>query len=161
MPAPFRAQVVSVGAAIPERVLSNADLEAMVDTTDDWIVSRTGIRERHIADPGTPLSSIALPACQQAIERAGISAQDIDGIIVATISGDHIMPTTANRLQALLGIPHAWGFDLANACNGFVAALTTGAALIEAGRYRRLLIVGGDIMSSLVDYTDRNTCIFW
>jgi len=157
----IRAQVVAVGSCLPERRLTNQDLERMVDTTDAWIQSRTGIRERRIVEPGTPLSALAEPAARQCLERAGVAASDLDGIIVATISGDHIMPTTANLLQHRLGATKAWGYDLANACNGFVAALSTATAFIEAGRARRILVIGGDIMSSLVDYQDRNTCILF
>lgn len=157
----IRARVVAVGSCLPERRLTNADLERLVDTTDAWIVSRTGISERRIADPGTPLSALAEPAARQCLERAGVAATDLDGIIVATISGDYIMPATANLLQHRLGAARAWGYDLVNACNGFVAALATAAAFIEAGRAKRILVVGGDIMSSLVDYQDRNTCILF
>jgi 3-oxoacyl-[acyl-carrier-protein] synthase III len=157
----IRARVVAVGASVPERRLTNAELEKMVDTNDAWIVSRTGIRERRIVEPGTPLSALAEPAARQCLERAGVSPADLDGIIVATISGDHIMPTTANLLQHRLGATKAWGYDLANACNGFVAALSTAAAFIEAGRAKRILVIGGDIMSSLIDYSDRNTCILF
>lgn len=157
----IRARVVAVGSCLPERRLTNAELERLVDTSDAWIVSRTGISERRIADPGTPLSALAEPAARQCLERAGVAAADLDGIIVATISGDFIMPATANILQDRLGAKRAWGYDLANACNGFVAALATAAAFIESGRARRILVVGGDIMSSLVDYQDRNTCILF
>ena len=158
---PFRARCVAVGAAVPDRRLTNADLVRTIDTTDEWIVSRTGIRERRIVEPGTPLSALAEPAARQCLERAGVAAADLDGIIVATISGDHVMPTTANVLQHKLGATRAWGYDLGNACNGFVAALSTAAAFIESGRAKRILVVGGDIMSSLVDYADRNTCILF
>jgi 3-oxoacyl-[acyl-carrier-protein] synthase-3 len=161
MPSPFRAQCVAVGCALPERRLSNADLERMVDTNDEWIVTRTGIRERRIAEPGSGLSALALPAAVQCLERAGVAAEALDGIIVATISGDHVMPTTANLLQHRLGATRAWGFDLLNACNGFVAALSTATAFIESGRAKRVLVVGGDIMSTLIDYRDRNTCILF
>jgi len=161
MPLLFRAQCVAVGSALPERRLTNADLERMVDTKDEWIVSRTGIRERRIAEPGTGLSKLALPAAQQCLQRAGVDAKDLDGIIVATISGDHVMPTTANILQHQLGASKAFGFDLLNACNGFVAALSTAAAFIESGHSKRILVVGGDIMSTLIDYKDRNTCILF
>ena len=157
----FRAQAVAVGAHLPERVLSNKDLEQMVETNDEWIVSRTGIRERRIVEPGTPLSALAIPAAQQCLERAGISGSDVDGIIVATITGDHVMPTTANLVQHAIGATGAWAYDLANACNGFVAAVGQASAMIECGRSKRILIIGGDIMSSVVDYTDRNTCILF
>jgi len=161
MPASFRARCVAVGAAVPERRLTNAELVRSVDTTDEWIVARTGIRERRIVAPGTPLSALAEPAARQCLERAGVAAADLDGIIVATISGDHVMPCTANVLQHKLGAARAWGYDLANACNGFVAALSTATAFIESGRATRILVVGGDVMSSLVDYSDRNTCILF
>ena len=157
----FRAQCVAVGSALPERRLTNADLERLVDTTSDWIVSRTGIRERRIAEPGTGLSVLAEPAARQCLAKAGVDAASLDGIIVATISGDHVMPTTANILQHKLGATKAWGYDLLNACNGFVAALSTAAVFIEAGRAKRILVVGGDVMSTLIDYADRNTCILF
>jgi 3-oxoacyl-[acyl-carrier-protein] synthase-3 len=161
MPAAFRAQCVAVGSALPERRLTNADLERMVETDDEWIVSRTGIRERRIAEPGTGLSALALPAARECLQRAGVAPETIDGIIVATISGDHVMPTTANILQHQLGATRAFAYDLLNACNGFVAAMSTAAAFIESGHARRMLVVGGDIMSTLIDYRDRNTCILF
>ncbi len=164
MPQPrghYRAQCVSVGTALPERRMTNAELVRMVDTTDEWIVSRTGIRERRLAEPGQGLSYFAVPAAQQCLERAGVLASDVDGIIVATITGDHVMPSTANLVQHRLGAHKAWGYDLLNACNGFVVALSTAAAFIEAGRARRILVIGGDIMSSRVDFHDRNTCILF
>jgi len=157
----FRAQCVAVGGAVPERRLTNADLVQLVETSEEWIVSRTGIRERRIAATGQPLSELATQAAKTCLEKAGVLAQDIDGIIVATITGDYVMPATANLVQHQLGATHAWGYDLLNACNGFVAALTTAAALIESGRSRRILVIGGDIMSSRVDYKDRNTCILF
>jgi 3-oxoacyl-[acyl-carrier-protein] synthase-3 len=152
---------VAVGTALPERRLTNADLERLVDTNDEWIVSRTGIRERRQVEPGQTLSSLALPAARQCLERAGVTADELDGIIVATITGDYIMPATANLLQHLLGATRAWGYDLLNACNGFLAALSTAAAMVEAGRARRILVIGGDVMSLRTDYRDRNTCILF
>ncbi|MEK7415384.1 MAG: beta-ketoacyl-ACP synthase 3, partial [Planctomycetota bacterium] len=156
-----RAQVVAVGTALPERRLTNSDLERLVETSDEWIISRTGIRERRICDPGQSLLSLAEPAARQCLERAGVPASDLDGIIVATMTGDWIMPATANVLQHRLGASRAWGYDLVNACNGFVAALSTATAFIESRRARRILVVGGDVMSSVVDYKDRNTCVLF
>ena len=156
-----RARCVAVGAALPERRLTNAELERMVDTTDEWIVSRTGIRERRIVEPGQGLSSLAEPAARQCLAKAGVAAADVDGIIVATITGDYVMPTTANLIQHRLGATRAWAFDLANACSGFITALATATAFIESGRARRVLVVGGDVMSSVVDYADRNTCVLF
>ncbi|MDA3962701.1 MAG: ketoacyl-ACP synthase III [Planctomycetota bacterium] len=156
-----RAQVVAVGTALPERRLTNADLEKMVDTNDEWIVSRTGIRERRVVEPGTPLSALAAPAAEECLRKAGVSAADIDGIICATITGDHVMPATANLVQDRIGATKAWAYDIANACNGFVAALATASAFVSSGGADRILVIGGDVMSSVVDYTDRNTCILF
>jgi 3-oxoacyl-[acyl-carrier-protein] synthase-3 len=160
-PGSRRARCVAVGTCLPERRLTNADLERMVETSDDWIVSRTGIRERRIVDPGTPLSDLAIPAAQDCLSRAGVAAGDLDGIIVASITGDHVMPATANLVQHALGARRAWAFDLLNACNGFIAALSTATAYIESGRAGRILVVAGDVMSRLVDYRDRNTCVLF
>ena len=156
-----RARVLAVGTALPDRRLTNADLERMVDTNDEWIRSRTGIRERRIADPGTPLSALAERAARSALGKAGVDASELDGIICATITGDHVMPTTANLVQHKLGAQGAWGYDLSNACNGFVAALSTATAFIESGAARTILVIGGDVMSSVIDYKDRNTCILF
>jgi 3-oxoacyl-[acyl-carrier-protein] synthase-3 len=156
-----RAQVVAVGTALPERVLTNAELAARIDTTDAWIVSRTGIRERRICEPGQGLMTLAEPAARRCLERAGVSADSLDGIIVATITADMVMPATANLLQHKLGANRAWAFDLINACNGFVAALANATTWIESGRARRILVVGGDVMSTLVDWKDRNTCVLF
>lgn len=156
-----RARLLSVGSALPDRVLTNAELEGMVDTTDEWIRSRTGIRERRIVEPGTPVSALIEPACRQCLERADCPPETIDGVIVATMTGDHSMPATANLIQHRLGCSRAWGMDLVNACNGFVAALATATTWIEAGRAQRLLVVGADVMSSIIDYRDRNTCVLF
>lgn len=156
-----RAQVVAVGTAVPDRRLTNADLERMVETNDEWIVSRTGIRERRVAEPGTPLSALAVPAAASCLAKAGVSADAIDGIICATITGDHVMPATANIVQDRIGATRAWAYDLVNACNGFVAALATAQAFVVSGGAERILVIGGDVMSSVIDYTDRNTCILF
>lgn len=156
-----RAQVVAVGSALPERRLSNAELAARLDTSDEWIVSRTGIRERRVCEPGQGLITLAEPAARRCLEKAGVAADTLDGIIVATITGDMVMPATANLLQHRLGAARAWAFDLLNACNGFVAALANAATWIESGRAKRILVVGGDVMSSLIDWKDRNTCVLF
>jgi 3-oxoacyl-[acyl-carrier-protein] synthase-3 len=155
------AQCVAVGTFLPERRLTNAELAARVDTTDEWIVSRTGIRERRLVEPGTPCSVIATAAGRDCLTRAGVSAETLDGIIVATITGDQRMPATANIVQHALGATTAWGYDLLNACNGFLAALTTAASMIEAGRAKRILVIGADVMSSIINHHDRNTCILF
>ncbi len=156
-----RARVVAVAGHLPERVLTNAMLEDMVDTCDEWITSRTGIRERHIAAPGTSVSDLLLPAAQRCLERAEIEADQLDGIIVGTITPDHVIPATGNVLQHKLKASRAWAFDLINACNGFIAALSCAASWIESGRAQRILVCGADVMSSLVDYQDRETCILF
>jgi len=152
-----RAAITSIGRFVPERVLSNHDLESMVDTTDDWIMERTGIRERRIADPGTGTSELAAAAAQEALDRRGIGPDDVDLIIVGTITPDMMFPSTACLVQDKLGATHAWGFDLSAACCGFLYALSVGAQFIETGAHDRVLIIGADVMSSIINYKDRAT----
>ena len=156
-----RARITSLATYVPPRVLTNADLEKMVETTDDWIMQRTGIRERHIVDPGVGTSDLAFEASRKAIERAGLTPQDIDFIVVGTTTPDMAFPSTACLLQAKLGATHAWGFDLSAACSGFTYALTTAAQMVAAGGSKRALVIGGDVMSSIIDYTDRATCVLF
>ena len=156
-----RAQVVAIGTALPERRLTNAELASRLDTTDAWIVSRTGIRERRISEPGQSLITLAVPAALDCLKQAGVAADSIDGIIVATITPDMVMPATANLLQHRIGATRAWAFDVANACNGFIAALANATTWIESGRAKRVLVLGGDVMSTLVDWNDRNTCVLF
>jgi 3-oxoacyl-[acyl-carrier-protein] synthase-3 len=156
------AAITAIGGYLPEDKLTNADLEKMVDTTDEWIRTRTGVSERRILkgkDLGT--SDLAAPAVLSACHKRGITPSDIDCIIVATVTPDMFFPSTANLVCDKIGAKNAWGFDLSAACSGFVYALTTGASLIESGRYRRVVVVGADKMSSIVDYTDRTTCILF
>jgi 3-oxoacyl-[acyl-carrier-protein] synthase III len=141
--------------------VTNAELAPRIDSTDEWIVSRTGIRERRVCEPGQSLMTLAEPAARRCLEKAGVDADTLDGIIVATITGDMVMPATANLLQHRIGASRAWAFDLLNACNGFVAALANATTWIESGRAKRILVVGGDVMSSLIDWTDRNTCVLF
>ena len=155
------ATLSGLAAYVPPRVLTNADLERMVDTNDEWIFQRTGIRERHLADPGVGTSDLAAEAARKAIARAGVSPADIDFIVVGTTTPDMVFPSTACLLQHKLGIKRAWGFDLSAACSGFTDALTTAAQLVSSGGSRCALVVGADIMSSIVDYTDRTTCILF
>ncbi len=156
-----RACVAAVAAALPERRVTNAELARQVDTSDEWITSRTGIHERRLVEPGTGLSALAIPAARRCLDKAGVAPADLDGIIVATISGDQVMPAVANLVQHALGADKAWGFDLLNACNGFVTGLSTATSFIEAGRAERILVIGGDVMSSIVDWKDRNTCVLF
>ncbi|MFZ9661429.1 MAG: beta-ketoacyl-ACP synthase III [Chitinophagaceae bacterium] len=156
------AAITAIGAYVPPDILTNADLEKMVDTNDEWIRSRTGIEERHILKgEGLGTSDMVVPAVKILCEKRGISPEDIDCLIVATVTPDMMFPSTANLACHKLGAKNAWGFDMLAACSGFLYALTTGAALIESGRYRRVVVAGADKMSSILDYTDRTTCILF
>ncbi len=156
-----RARIASLATYVPPRLLTNADLEKMVDTTDEWILQRTGIRERHVVDPGVATSDLAAEAAIEAIRRAGLQPADIELIIVGTTTPDTIFPCTACVLQHRIGAAGAWGFDLLAACSGFVYALTTASRLIVSGAQKNALVVGADVMSSIIDYTDRATCVLF
>ncbi|MCB1125496.1 MAG: beta-ketoacyl-ACP synthase 3, partial [Verrucomicrobiae bacterium] len=153
--------IVGVGSYLPERILTNADLEKMVETSDDWITSRTGIKERRIAAEGETTSDLAAAAARRALENAGVTAAEIDLIIVATVTPDMVFPATACLVQAEIGATRAWGFDLSAACSGFLFALSTGATFITSGKHKKVLVIGADKMSSIVDYTDRTTCVLF
>lgn len=155
-----RATITAVGHYAPDKVLSNADLEKMVDTNDEWIRTRTGIRERRIMEHGAA-SDMAVKAIEQLLQRRKISASEIDVIVVATVTPDMFFPATACLVQQKIGATKAWGFDLSAACSGFLFALTTAAKLVESGSHSKVLVVGTDKMSSITDYTDRNTCILF
>jgi 3-oxoacyl-[acyl-carrier-protein] synthase-3 len=154
-----RARILGVGAYAPERILTNGDLEKLVDTSDEWIVQRTGIRERRIVAEGEATSDLAVRAARQALERAGVQAQEIDLIVVGTTTGDMLFPTTANILQHQLGCRNAGSMDLYAACTGSIYSLSVGAQYIESGKYRTVLCVGAECLSRITDYTDRGTCI--
>ena len=156
-----RACITALGVHVPERVLSNADLEKMVNTSDEWIRTRTGIQRRHVVEPGTPTSDLAVPAAREALRRRGIGPEELDLIIVATVTPDMVFPATACLVQDKLGASRAWGFDVSAACSGFPYALTVGAQFIQTGAHRRVLVVGADIMTSIVDYEDRATCVLF
>jgi len=156
------AAITAIGAYVPEDKLTNADLEKMVDTNDEWIMSRTGVKERRILKgEGKGTSDMVVPAVKLLCEKRGIQPSEIDCLIVATVTPDMLFPSTANIVCDKLGIKNAWSFDLLAACSGFLYALTTGAALIESGRYKRVVVAGADKMSSIVDYSDRTTCIIF
>ncbi len=156
-----RARISSLATYVPPRTLTNADLERLVDTSDEWILQRTGIRERHIVDAGVATSDLAAEAAREAIARAGLTPEDIDFIVVGTTTPDMMFPSTACLVQTKIGAPHAWGFDLGAACSGFTYALTTAAELVAAGGSRHALVIGADVMSSIIDYTDRTTCVLF
>jgi 3-oxoacyl-[acyl-carrier-protein] synthase-3 len=156
-----RATIKSLATYVPPRVLTNADLERMVETTDEWILQRTGIRERHIVDPGVATSDLAKEAAIEAIQRAGLTPADIDLIIVGTVTPDMLFPSTACLVQDKIGASRAWGFDLSAACSAFTYALTVGSQMIAASAANHVLVIGADVMSSIIDYTDRATCVLF
>ena len=156
-----RARIASLATYVPPKVLTNADLEKMVETSDEWIVQRTGIRERHIAEPGVGTSELATKAALLAIERAGLTPDQIDFIVVGTTTPDMMFPSTACLVQHAIGATNAWGFDLGAACSGFTYALTTAANMVATGASKHALVIGADVMSSIIDYTDRATCVIF
>lgn len=157
----IQAAITAVGGYVPKNVLTNFDLEKIVDTTDEWIRARTGIHERHIQDNGKGSSDMAAEAVKIMLEKRGISPLDIDVIILGTVTGDYIFPATANVLADKIGAKNAWGFDVSAACSGFLFSLETGSRFIQSGAYKKVVVVGVDKMSAIVDYTDRNTCIIF
>jgi len=155
------AKITGVAGYVPPRLLTNADLERMVDTSDEWIQQRVGIRERHIVDKGMATSHLATAAAQQVLEKTRTRHEEIDLIIVATVTPDMFFPATACLVQTAIGATRAWGFDLSGACSGFVYALTIGAQFVGAGTHKKALVIGSDVMSSIIDYQDRNTCVLF
>ncbi len=155
------ATITAVSHYVPEGRLTNGDLEKMVDTDDQWIMDRTGIRERRIVEKGTPTSSLAAEAARRVLAARGVGADEIDLIIVATVTPDMMFPSTACVLQEKIGASNAWGFDLSGACSGFLYALATGAQFIHSGRHSKVLVVGADVMSSIIDFEDRATCVLF
>ena len=157
-----RAAITAVGGYVPETKLTNFDLEKMVDTNDEWIRTRTGIEERRILkEPGKASSDMAVPAIQEILRKKNMDATEIDCIICATVTPDMVFPATANIVADKLGATNAWGYDMSAACSGFLYALTTGAMYIESGRFKKVIVVGVDKMSAIIDYTDRATCIIF
>lgn len=155
------AKITGVAAYAPPRVLTNTDFEKMVDTTDEWIRSRTGIRERHVVDPGVAASHLATEAAQTLLRQTGTDPDEIEMIVVATVTPDMMFPATACLVQDRIGARHAWGFDLSGACSGFVYALTVGAQFVGAGTHRKVLVIGSDVMSCIIDFADRATCVLF
>jgi len=158
---PIRAKITALGTYVPPRVLSNADLEKMVDTTNEWIMERVGIRERHIVDKGVAASDLAVAAVKNLLESHSFDLQEVELIIVGTVTPDMMYPSTACLVQHKLGIRNTWGFDVSAGCSGFVYALNTGVSFIETGRYKKVLVIGSDVNSSMTDYTDRAVCIIF
>ena len=155
------AKITALGTYTPPRLLTNQDLEKMVETSDQWIVERTGIRTRHIVDKGVATSDLAVEAVKQLLSRRGIAATDIEVIIFATVTPDMLFPSAACLVQDKIGAKGAWGFDLSAACSGFPYALQTGAQFIRSGAHKKVLVIGADVMSSIINYQDRATCVIF
>ncbi len=161
MSKPARVKISALGTYVPPRILSNADLEKMVETSNDWILERTGIRERHLVDKGVATSDLAIEAAKNALAQRGLLPTDVEAILVATVTPDMLFPSTACLVQHKLGAKGAWGFDLSAACSAFLYALQTGAQYVSTGMHKRVLVIGSDVMSSIIDYTDRATCVIF
>jgi 3-oxoacyl-[acyl-carrier-protein] synthase-3 len=159
--APPRAAITAVATYVPERILTNAELATRLDTSDEWIVTRTGIRERRVGAPGETTSMMGAEAVRQLLGQRGLAAEDVDAILVATVTPDMLFPATACLIQDRLGLKRAWGFDLSAACSGFLYALTSGAQLVASGAHDRVVVVGADLMSSIIDPLDRTTAVLF
>lgn len=158
----IKAAITGVNGYVPEGVLTNADLEKMVETNDEWITTRTGIKQRHILkEEGKATSDMGVEAVKGLLEKTGTDASEIDMLICATVTGDMVFPDTANTIMSKIGAENGFGYDINAACSGFLFALTTGAKFVETGMYKKVVIVGADMMSSIVDYTDRTTCVIF
>ena len=161
MTRPIRAKISALGTYLPPRVLTNADLEKMVDTTNEWIMERVGIRERHIVDKGVAASDLAVEAVKKLVASHPFDLQEVDLIVVGTVTPDMMYPSTACLVQHKLGIENTWGFDVSAGCSGFLYALNTGVKFVESGQYKKVLVIGSDVNSSMTDYTDRAVCIIF
>jgi 3-oxoacyl-[acyl-carrier-protein] synthase III len=157
----FKAKITALGCYAPPGVLTNQDLEKMVNTNNQWILERTGIAERHIAPPEMATSDLAVEAAKIALAQRGIEGRDLDAVIVCTVTPDMLFPATACLVQDRIGAKGAWGFDLVAACSGFVYGITTAAHLVSAGSHKKVLVIGADTMSRIIDYTDRSTCVLF
>jgi 3-oxoacyl-[acyl-carrier-protein] synthase-3 len=154
-------KISALGTYVPPRILSNYDLEKMVETNHEWIMERTGIRERHLVDKGVATSHLAVEAARKALAQRGIEASELDAIIVATVTPDMMFPATACLVQDRLGAKKCWGFDLIAACSSFVYGLQVGTQFIRSGAHKKVMVIGSDVMSSIIDYTDRATCVIF
>lgn len=157
----MKAAITATARYLPERILTNADLEKMVETSDEWIRSRTGIETRHIVADGQATSDMGVEVVNRILEKSGTKREEIDLLIMGTMTPDMCAPSTAALIQAKAGLKNAWGFDLSAACSAFIFGLETGAGFIESGKYKKIIVIGGDTMSSILDFTDRNTCVLF
>jgi len=156
-----RVKISALGTYVPPRLLTNADLEKMVDTTNEWIMERVGIRERHLVDKGVGASDLAVAAVRNLLESHPFDLQEVDLIVVGTVTPDMMYPSTACLVQHKLGIANTWGFDVSAGCSGFLYALNTGVKFVESGQYKKVLVIGSDVNSSMTDFTDRAVCIIF
>ena len=157
-----KAAITAVGGYLPKNIVTNFDLEKIIDTTDEWITTRTGIKQRHIEnDPNKATSDMCVEAVKELCKKRGISPEEIDMLICGTVTPDMVFPSTSNVICAKVGAKNAWGFDLSAACSGFIYGLATGAQFIETGKYKKVVVVGADMMSRIIDYTDRTTCVIF
>ena len=161
MTKPIRAKISALGTYVPPRLLTNADLEKMVDTTNEWIMERVGIRERHLVDKGVAASDLAVEAVKDLLAAQPFDLQQVDLIVVGTVTPDMMYPSTACLVQHKLGIANTWGFDVSAGCSGFLYALNTGVSFVESGQYKKVLVIGSDVNSSMTDFTDRAVCIIF
>jgi len=158
----IRAAITAVAGFLPDNIVTNFDLEKIIDTSDEWITTRTGIKERHIEnDPKKATSDMAVEAVKLLCKKSGISPEDIDLLICATVTPDMVFPATSNIICAKIGAKKAWGYDLGAACSGFLFAVSTASQFVETGRYKKVVVVGADMMSRIIDYTDRTTCVIF
>ena len=156
-----RAKISALGTYVPPRLLTNADLEKMVETSNEWIIERTGIRQRHIVDKGMATSDLAIEAANEALKQRGMPASEVEAIFLGTVTPDMIFPATACIIQDKIGAKGAWGYDISAACSGFVYALQTAVKFVESGAHKRVLAIGADVMTSIINYQDRATCIIF
>lgn len=157
----LRAKITALGTYVPPKVMTNKDFEKIVETSDEWITTRTGIRERHVVEKGVATSDLAVEAAKNALAERGIGVGEIDALVVATVTPDMLFPSTACLVQHKLGAKGVWGFDLSAACSAFIYALQAGAQFVQTGAHKKVLVIGADVMSSILDYTDRATCILF
>jgi 3-oxoacyl-[acyl-carrier-protein] synthase-3 len=158
---PYRPKITALGTYVPPRQVTNADLEKLVDTTDQWIMERTGIRTRHVVDKGVAASDLATCAARRALAERGIEATELEALVVGTVTPDMLYPSTACLVQEKLGISSVWGYDVSAGCSGFLYSLTSGAAFIGSGLHRKVMVIGSDVNTSMLDYTDRSTCVLF
>jgi len=161
LPNPPKAKITALGTYVPSRLLTNADLETMVETSDQWIVERTGIRQRHIVEKGQATSDLAVEAARVCLQERGLEPTEIEQIVIGTVTPDMLFPATACLVQHKLGSTGAWGFDISAACSAFVYALQCGVQSVASGSQKKVLVIGADVMSSIIDYTDRATCVIF